>query len=83
MIILEGLQEEQHEHGQGKMEGKQKGKTDKRVSESKARQNHALHDKFVIILGPQLKIQIHWPAINTSNQYLFWTRGAKKREINN
>jgi hypothetical protein len=30
------LQEEQDEHGQGKWEGKQKGKSDKRITESKA-----------------------------------------------
>jgi hypothetical protein len=30
------LQEEQDEHGQGKWEGKQKGKSDKRIAESKA-----------------------------------------------
>jgi hypothetical protein len=28
------LQEEQDEHGQGKWEGKQKGKSDKRITES-------------------------------------------------
>jgi hypothetical protein len=37
-----GLQEEQHEHGQGKWEGKPKGKSDKRITESKARQKEAI-----------------------------------------
>jgi hypothetical protein len=37
------LQEEQDEHGHGKWEGKQKGKSDKRITESKARQKKALH----------------------------------------
>jgi hypothetical protein len=32
------LQEKQDEHGQGKWEEKQKGKSDKRITESKARQ---------------------------------------------
>jgi hypothetical protein len=32
------LKEEQDEHGHGKWEGKQKGKSDKRITESKARQ---------------------------------------------
>jgi hypothetical protein len=32
-----------HEHGHGKREGKQKGKSDKRITESKARQKEALH----------------------------------------
>jgi hypothetical protein len=41
--IVVGLQEEQREHGQGKWEGKQKGKSDKGITESKARQNKALH----------------------------------------
>jgi hypothetical protein len=40
----EGLQKEQHEHGQGKWKGnKQKGKSDMRIMESKARQKEALH----------------------------------------
>jgi hypothetical protein len=38
-----GLQEEEREHGQGKWEGKQKGKSDKRITESKAQQKEALH----------------------------------------
>jgi hypothetical protein len=37
------LQEKLDEHGQGKWEGKQKGKSDKRTTESKARQKEALH----------------------------------------
>jgi hypothetical protein len=37
------LQDEQDEHGHGKWEGKQKGKSDKRITESKARQKEALH----------------------------------------
>jgi hypothetical protein len=35
------LQEEQNEHGQGKWEGKQKGKSDKRITISKARQKES------------------------------------------
>jgi hypothetical protein len=35
------LQEEQDEHGQGKWEEKQKGKSDKRITESKARQKES------------------------------------------
>jgi hypothetical protein len=35
---VDGLKEEQHEHGQGKREGKQNGKSDKRITVSKARQ---------------------------------------------
>jgi hypothetical protein len=35
--------QEQDEHGQGKWEGKQKGKSDKRIMESKARQKETLH----------------------------------------
>jgi hypothetical protein len=35
------LQEEQDEHGQGKWEGKQQGKTDVRITESKARQKES------------------------------------------
>jgi hypothetical protein len=38
-----GLQEEEHEHGHRKREGKQEGKSDKRITESKARQTEALH----------------------------------------
>jgi hypothetical protein len=38
-----GLQEEQHEHGHGEREEEKKGKTDKRITESKARQKEALH----------------------------------------
>jgi hypothetical protein len=41
--MITGLQEEQHEHGQGKREGKEKGKGDKKITESKARQKQALH----------------------------------------
>jgi CRISPR/Cas system CSM-associated protein Csm2 small subunit len=33
----------QDEHGQDKREGKQKGKSDKRITDSKARQMEALH----------------------------------------
>jgi hypothetical protein len=40
---MNGLQEEQREHGHGKWEGKQKGERDKRITESKARQKEALH----------------------------------------
>jgi hypothetical protein len=35
------LQEEQDEHGQGKWEGKQEGKSDKRITESKAQQKES------------------------------------------
>jgi hypothetical protein len=35
---MKWLQEEQDEHGQGKWEGIQKGKSDKRITESNARQ---------------------------------------------
>jgi hypothetical protein len=38
---LNWLQEEQDEHGQGKWEGKQKGKGDKRNTESRARQKES------------------------------------------
>jgi hypothetical protein len=37
------LQEKLDEHGHGKWEGKQKGKSDKRITESKAWQKEALH----------------------------------------
>jgi hypothetical protein len=37
------LQEEQYEHGHGQWEGKQKGKSDKRITESKARQKETPH----------------------------------------
>jgi hypothetical protein len=38
------LQEEQHEHGQGETEGKEKGiKSDEGITESKARRKEALH----------------------------------------
>jgi hypothetical protein len=37
------LKEAQHEHGHDNMEGNQKGKNDKRLAESKARQMEALH----------------------------------------
>jgi hypothetical protein len=37
------LQEKPDEHGQGKWEGKQEGKSDKRITEPKARQRKALH----------------------------------------
>ena len=36
------LQEDPEEHGQGKWEGKQKGKSDKRITESKARQKESI-----------------------------------------
>jgi hypothetical protein len=39
--IMAWLQEEQDEHGQGKWEKKQKGKSDKRITESKARQKES------------------------------------------
>jgi hypothetical protein len=42
-IMCNGLQEEPDEHGQGKREGKQRGKSDKRITESKAQQKEALH----------------------------------------
>jgi hypothetical protein len=35
------LQEEPDEHGQGKWEGKQEGRSDKRITESKAQQNES------------------------------------------
>ena len=35
------LQEEPDEHGQGKWEGKQEGKSDKRITESKAQQKES------------------------------------------
>jgi hypothetical protein len=35
------LQEEQYEHGHGMWEGKQKGKSDKMITESKARQKES------------------------------------------
>jgi hypothetical protein len=39
-----GLQKQHHEHGQGKREGGQiKGNSDKRITESRARQKEALH----------------------------------------
>jgi hypothetical protein len=38
--IIEG---EQQEHGQGKWEGTLKGKSDKRITESEARQKKAIH----------------------------------------
>jgi hypothetical protein len=40
---VHGLREEHHEHGQGIREGKQKGKSDKRNTKSKARQKEALN----------------------------------------
>jgi hypothetical protein len=36
------LQEEQDEHGQEKWEGKQEGKSDKRITESKAQQKESI-----------------------------------------
>jgi hypothetical protein len=42
-IMVNGLQEAQHEHGQERREGNQKGKSDKRITESKARHKEALH----------------------------------------
>jgi hypothetical protein len=41
--MIDGLHEEQHEQGQGKREGVQKGKSGMRITESKARQKEALH----------------------------------------
>jgi hypothetical protein len=41
-IIISGLQEAQHEHGHEKREGNRKGKSDKRITESKARQKEAI-----------------------------------------
>jgi hypothetical protein len=41
------LQEEQDEHGQGKWEGKQKGKSDKRITESKAQQQESTNPYIV------------------------------------
>jgi hypothetical protein len=38
-----GLQKEQDEHGLGKWEGTQKGKSDTGITESKARQKEALN----------------------------------------
>jgi hypothetical protein len=35
------LQEEQDEHGHGKWEGKQEGKNERRITESKARQKES------------------------------------------
>jgi hypothetical protein len=43
LCIWKRLQEEHHEHRQKKREGKQKGKSDKRITESKARQKETLH----------------------------------------
>jgi hypothetical protein len=40
---INAIQEEQHEHGYGKREGKQKGKSDKLITEFKARQKEALN----------------------------------------
>jgi hypothetical protein len=37
-ILIIRLEDEQHEHGHGKWEGGQMGKSDKRITESKARQ---------------------------------------------
>jgi hypothetical protein len=42
-IVTYGFQYEQHEHGHGKREGKPKGKSHKRITESKAQQKEALH----------------------------------------
>jgi len=39
--IINYLQEEPDEHGQGKWEGKQEGKSDKRITESKAQQKES------------------------------------------
>jgi hypothetical protein len=42
LLVVAWLQEEQDEHEQGKWEGKhQKGKSDKRITESKARQKES------------------------------------------
>jgi hypothetical protein len=41
LSIEKWLKEEQDEHGHGKWEGKQKGKSDKRITESKARQKES------------------------------------------
>jgi hypothetical protein len=38
---IKRLHEKQDEHGQGKWEGKQKGKSDKRIKEFKARQKES------------------------------------------
>jgi predicted transposase YdaD len=43
IVVIDGLREERDEHGHGRREGEQKGKSDKRVTESKARQKEALH----------------------------------------
>jgi hypothetical protein len=42
-VLDYGLQEEQHEHRQGKREGKQRGEGKKMITESKARQKEAKH----------------------------------------
>jgi hypothetical protein len=42
-FFCNGLQGEQHEHGQGKCEGKQMDKSETRIMESNARQKEALH----------------------------------------
>jgi hypothetical protein len=40
-VHLDWLHEEQDEHEHGKWEGKQKGKSDKKITESKARQKES------------------------------------------
>jgi hypothetical protein len=41
VLPYECLQEEPDEHGQGRWEGKQEGKSDKRITESKAQQKES------------------------------------------
>jgi hypothetical protein len=63
-----GLQEEQEEHGLGKWEGKQKGKSDKGITESKARQKEALN--CASQTTADLTKETPWP----SREYNTWRR---------
>jgi hypothetical protein len=47
--MLHWLQEKLDEHGQGKWEGKQKGKSDERITESKARQKESISISIILL----------------------------------
>jgi hypothetical protein len=69
--VENGLQAEQHEHGHGKREGNQKGKSDERITESKARQKEALH------CAHTYQLKLRKLLGNAENA----TRGGDKRRI--